>query len=438
MFSRLTKGRLGLVIIVFLTSFPFILWIVMRPLGVRFGNSFFALTSIGQISALLGITLFAITFILSARLKFLEDYFGGLDRIYNIHHISGTIAFVFLLVHPLVLAVKLIPFSVLESAKFLIPGGDWAINFGIFSILLMMLLLVITFFAKWRYQYLRFAHQILGAAFFLGALHAFFIPSDISQNMILRVYILGLSGLAITAYLYRTIFGKYLVKKFTYVVESVNDLGQNITEIVMRPEGKTMYYTPGQFLFVSFKDGGISDEIHPFSISSAPTENVVRITVKALGDFTSELKKLNIGAIAKIEGPFGGFSYLKSNNKKQIWIAGGIGITPFLNMIRNLKINKRDDLNIDFYYATKTADEMIFRNEIEKITEKNPNLRFIPHISEEQGRLDIDVIKKISCGITEKDIFICGPRPMMSSLIDQFLSSNIPKSVIHTEEFKLL
>lgn len=438
MSPRHIKGRIGLVTIILLTFFPLIPWFGMMPINERFSDSFIALTSVGQISALLGITLFALAMILSARLHFLEEYFGGLDRVYHVHHIAGTVAFLLLLTHPMVLAIRLIPLSVVEAAKSLLPSGDWALNFGIFSLLLMMSLLMVTFFAKWRYQYLRFAHQILGGAFFLGTLHAFLIPSDISQDIFLRSYILGLSGIAIAAYLYRTVFGKTLVKKFTYIVDSVNDLGQGVTEVVMRPEQNVMHYTPGQFLFVSFKDGGISSETHPFSISSAPTENVLRIAVKALGDWTSELKNLNVGAVAKIEGPFGSFSYLKAKNKKQIWIAGGIGITPFLNMARNLKVNKRTDLQIDFYYATRTADEMIFRNELQAISDENPNLRLIPFISEERGFLNAEAIINLSGNLTEKDIFVCGPPPMMHSLATQFALARVPKRLVHTEEFKLL
>ncbi len=435
---RILKSRVGLMSIIALTILPIILWIVMRPLWMRFADPFFALTSIGQITALIGVTLFALTLILSARFHFLEEYFGGLDKMYNIHHISGVIAFTFLVIHPLILAIRLIPISVVESLKLLIPGGDWILNFGIFSLLLMMSLLTITFFAKWRYQYLRFAHQILGGAFFLGALHTYLIPSDISQNILLRIYIIGLVTLAITAYLYRTVFGRILVKKYIYIIEAVNDLGQDITELVMRSEGKVMHYKPGQFLYVTFIDGGIDNEAHPVSISSAPTEDILRITFKMLGDWSSSLKNINVGSIAKIEGPFGSFSYLRSMYKKQIWIAGGIGVTPFLSMLRNMKVNNRKDLNIDFYYATKTANEMVFRDEIQQISENNPNIRLIPYISDEKGYLNVGAIKELSGDITDTDIFICGPPPMMYSLTNQFEIEKIPKNLIHIESFKLL
>ena len=439
MFSRPIKNRIGVISIIFLTIFPVAIWLLMKPLGDRFANSFFALSSVGQIAGLLGMILFALTLILSARLKFLEDYFGGLNKVYNIHHISGVVAFILLLVHPLTLSIRLIPISVIEAAKFLIPGGDWAVNFGILSLLLMMLLLVVTFFSmKMRYQNLKMIHKILGITFFVGALHSFLIPSDISQNMVLRFYILGFAGLAILTYLYRSIFGGLMVNKFNYLVEAVNLKNEGVVEIVMSPEGERMNYLPGQFLFVSFIDGGISKEVHPFSISSAPMEEALRITVKSLGDWTTELKNLNVGSTAKIEGPFGEFSYLKGKSKNQIWIAGGIGVTPFLNMLRNLRINRRDDMNIDFYYTTKAGNEMVFTDEIEDITRECSNIRFIPHASNEIGHLSADAIKNISGDMTGKEVFMCGPLPMMNSLRNQFSRVGIHSDMIHTEEFKLL
>lgn len=437
-FRRTIKSRLGLFILFAVILFPIGPWLMMAPLSFRFDDSFMALTSLGQVTGLIGITMFAATLILSARLPLFEDYFGSLDRVYRIHHYTGTIAFMFLVVHPLVLAVRLIPVSVVEAAKVLLPSGDWALNFGLLALLLMMSLLTVTFFARWRYTYLRFVHQILGLAFFFGALHAFLIPSDVAQDPLLRYYILSLSGVALLLYAYRSLFGSLFVKRYAYRVDQVNDLGQGITEVVMSPENEIMHYTPGQFLFVSFRDGGISNEVHPFSISSAPTEPVLRITVKALGDWTSDLKYLNIGSTAYLEGPFGSFSYLKAEHNKQIWIAGGIGITPFLNMARNLAVNQRPDLRIDFYYTTRTEAEMVFKPELDAIAAACPGFRFIPYVSERFGFLTAQVVKDMSGDLQATDIFVCGPPPMMQGLKTQFLAANVPRRLIHTEEFKLL
>ena len=91
MSGRKLKGRIGLSAIFILALFPLWPWATIAPLQFRFGDPFSFMTSVGQITGLIGITLFSVTMILSARLHFLEEYFGSLDRIYRIHHYTGTI-----------------------------------------------------------------------------------------------------------------------------------------------------------------------------------------------------------------------------------------------------------------------------------------------------------------------------------------------------------
>lgn len=435
---RSVKARIGVFMLFVLVLFPALVWLFMKPFSLRIDGNFMFFTSIGQLTGLIGMTLFALTLLLSARLHFLESYFGGLDRVYNIHHKTGTIAFLFLAVHPVILAVRYVALSLVDAAAFLLPSADWPKNFGIIALTLVMALLSVTFFAKWRYQILKFLHQILGFAFFFGSLHTFLIPSDVSNNAVLFWYMLTLVVCGLSAYAYRSLFGNSLVSRYVYTVKAVNLLDPTVTEIVMIPEDKRIHYVPGQFIFISFKDGGIEPEVHPFSISSASYEDALRITVKALGDYTKELRGLQVGATASIEGPFGTFNYLHGYNRSQIWIAGGIGITPFLSMARNLKVNTHTGHVIDFYYSTKTKEEMIFLAELEEISRVYPSLRIIPFNGDEKGFLTMDVVGTISGDLHGKDVYVCGPPPMMKSLRMQCAQKGIPDRLVHSEEFKLL
>ncbi len=98
------KNNLGWVIFLALSLIPIVFWYLLKPINARFISLTTSLTSLGQITALVGMTMFSLTLILSARLKFLENYFGGLNRVYVTHHIFGSIAFILLLFHPLILA----------------------------------------------------------------------------------------------------------------------------------------------------------------------------------------------------------------------------------------------------------------------------------------------------------------------------------------------
>jgi len=429
------KNNLGWLMIIVLSLLPVVFWYFSKPISTRFISSTTTLTSLGQITGLVGMVMFALTLILSSRLKFLENYFGGLNRVYIAHHIFGSIAFILLLFHPLILAGKFAQVSIRSAALFLLPSSDWPINFGIIALLLMMILLVLTFFTKLPYQIWKFSHKFLGFAFFFAALHSFFIPSDISRDPILRIYMLALAGVGIIAFTYRAVLTKFFVRYFEYSVEEVKILAENVVEIAMSPKGRGINFTPGQFVFVSFVDNNISAESHPFSISSAVSEKNLRLTIKSLGDYTSQLRNLKAGALAKIEGPFGRFSYQDVKNKNQIWIAGGIGITPFLSMARSLK---NAEYKIDLYYCVNNEKEAIFFTEFLKISQQNPNFRIISFYSEKQGFINAEFIQKISGDLFRKEIFLCGPPAMMKSLKEQFLKLKVSRKNIHSEEFQLL
>ena len=426
------KKRVGISVIFILVIFPMFLWSLMMPLASRFGNFDMTATSLGEISGLLGMVLLTITIILSGRFKFMEPYFGGLDRIYFWHHFLGGIALISLLFHPIILAIRFFGVSLHEAAVFLSPGNGAAMDFGILGLLFLIILLIFTFFIKFPYKTWKITHKFLGVVFILAILHTFLIQSDVSMYWLLKIYmgILVLCGLG--ALFYRTIFGNILPKKFTYSVDEIKKLNGGIVEITMSARGERMGFKAGQYIFISFKNGGVGGEIHPFSISSSGSDKNLKIIVKSLGKYTARIQNLKLGATARVEGPFGIFSYTNTSNKNQIWIAGGIGITPFLGMARSLS---GGDYKIDLYYCAKNSSEMVFLSEMEKISMQNKNFRIIKICSDTRGRLGVQTINALSGSILEKDFFLCGPLVMMKSMRKALLENGVPNKSIHSEEF---
>lgn len=432
------NSYIGLIVVILLVLFPILPWLFMKPLELRFGSGAAIATSIGQLSALLGLAMFSISLILIARLPFLEKYFGGLDRIWQTHRHLGMLGFLLMLVHPLALAIRLVPVSVAEAALFLVPSfADMARTLGIVALLLMMGIIGATLFAHWRYQILLKTHRFLGLAFMFGVLHAFLIPSDISGNTVLAVYCGVLSFAGITAYLYRTVFAR-VVPKHSYTIIAVKKLHSTLTEVTLRPTEKPLTFKPGQFVFVSFADPALSKEVHPFSISSAPHEQDLRLTIKALGDWTAAVCDLGVGSKALIEGPFGGFTSEQAVTNKEVWVAGGIGITPFLSRARALAEGKDGQKMIDLYYTTNTRDELVFERELSELAMNFKNFRFFPHVSKEQGYLSASTIRQQSGQLTDRDVYVCGPAGMMKSIITQCKEAGVASSQIHAEEFAML
>jgi predicted ferric reductase len=429
------KNNSGVIIILVLCLIPIIFWVFLLPLNLRFNDFSSSFTSIGQLTGLLGTVLFAINLIIATRLKLLENYFNGLNRVYINHHLIGGLALILLLIHPLVLAIKFIPFSLHYAALFLLPTVDNPAKFyGIIALLIMIILLVLTFHFRPRYHIWKFTHKFLGLAFFIASLHIYLIPSDISRSYSLRAYMLFIVGLGLISAIYRILIAGSL-PKVTGIVRQVNQLNDKVIEIVIEMKERAIKYTSGQFIFVSFIDKNIGKESHPFSITSETNGNIVKLVIKDSGDYTAKLKNLAAGTLAKIEGPFGKFNFRNFNSKNQIWLAGGIGVTPFLSMIRSLKSD--DNYQIDFYYLTKNQEEAVFLDEILAIAKTNNRIKVFPFFSEVKGRINATLINEMSGGLDNKEILLCGPVLMMRNLKDQLIVLGVNKEFIHSEEFEL-
>jgi predicted ferric reductase len=426
------KGNVGIIFTFILIFLPVVFWVLRMPLTIRFENFYMTITSIGQILGLLGMAMFIATMILSSRLKFLESYFGGLNKIYFWHHMLGGASFICLLFHPIILVINYLTISLQSAALFFIPINNPAVSFGIFSLLALILMLVFTFFIILPYRTWKITHKFLGAAFFLGILHTFFVSSDVSIYLPLKIYMGIFVFLGLIAYLYRTIFGSVVVKKFKYNVDEVKKLNDKVVEIIMSPIGSKINFKAGQYIFIGFKGEGISTETHPFSISSGIFDEKLKITVKTLGEYTAQLQNLKAGSESITEGPFGVFSYLNTKNKNQVWIAGGVGITPFLSMAKSLTDN---EYIIDLYYCVNTKSEIVSLEDLTNISAKNNNFKVIPLCADTDGYINSKVISDHSGNLLEKDFFLCGPPPMMKGARSQLLASGVHNNKIHSEEF---
>jgi len=437
------SSKLGWPLIILISAVPLIIWALFPySLDQRFlrsghFNYGMTTTAIGQVLGLVGMAMFALNFVLSARLKWLEGLFGGMNKIYIAHHILGGLAFVLLLLHPLLIVAKYLPNAAMQALTLLLFGTSWDVRFGVIALGLMILFLVLTFFIKLPYHIWKFTHQFLGLAFFFASLHVLLIPSDVTQVNMLKYYMFFLIVLGFAAILYRTVLGFYFVPRLEYMIQEIRAVNSSILEIVMKPkdEERCIRYIPGQFIFIGFPDSKGLEEVHPFSLSSQPEGVCISIGVKALGDYTGRMKELKVGDRAVIEGPFGRTSYKYYQTKEQIWVAGGIGITPFLGMARSLK--QGDEYKVDLYYSAKDRSEAAFLPELEEIARLNPNFRVIPWMANEKSFLSAEAIVKESEGVLGKEIFICGPPGMMKALKEQFTQWKVPVSKVHSEEFSM-
>jgi len=425
------KKFFGISLLVIISLIPVALWFIFGNGLNEFSKS--GTHSLGEIFGLVGMTLFALTFVLSTRIKIIEDMFGGLDKVYIIHGITGGIALILILAHPIFLVLRLIPNNLGLAATYLLPGTHWAINFGIIALTGLIILLFITLYTKIKYHKWKIGHEFLGLAFILAVLHIFLVRWTISKDAIFEGYLLyaiAVSSIGILAFSYSLFLKNRIIKNAIYRIESITPL-RDTFKIILTPENKPISYKSGQFIFLRFYNTNLSKEAHPFSIASKSDNSKIKIIVKKLGDFTENLGKIKPGDKVSIEGPYGRFGFYSSPEKDQVWIAAGIGITPFLGMAEDLDKGLKKKIEL---YHTAREKEFIGYEFFSNLDLRN--FRFIPWDSNKKGRITIEEIEKMSGNLRNKEFFICGPEGFKESLIQNLLKKGIKKENIHEEAFE--
>jgi predicted ferric reductase len=433
------------------------LWLVSAPLDMRGSNVYDLMSSVGNIMAITGLILYSLSLVYSVRIHIIDRIFGGLNRAHVAHHFIGGIGLVLLVTHPILSALGMLSVSSHDAALQLVPKGllpisalfnseslahasvlqQWGTLLGTVALLGLILLAAVTFFVKLPFPTWRRLYRGLGWAFFLSCLHILLIDSDTNGGGLLKVYLLAFVALGLGAFVYTNYLKRTINPLYRYKVDRVAKAGTNVTQLILIPLGETVPYHAGQFIFVRFIVPGAkkySSEWHPFSVSSAPEDNYIELNVKTLGDYTSALVALRPDTIAEIDGAYGSFSYTDYDNPHQVWVAGGIGVMPFLSMARSLP---EKNFKIDLYYSMNTSSEVIDWPVLNVIANhRHGNFRVIPFVVDEQkSLLSADYIEKISGKLPGKEILLCCPAPMSQAVRKQLLQKGVPRSAIHSEEF---
>lgn len=428
----------GWIVLIVLSLTPAVLLLAFGPEISEF-NSYGSIThGVGEICGLVGMTMFALTFVLSTRIKAIEDVFGGLDKVYIVHGILGGIALILILAHPIFLVLKFIPQDVSLAATYLLPDFTpsvvyWSVNFGIIALILMIALIFITLYTKMRYHRWKFTHEFLGLVFVLAVLHIFLVRGNASQDNIFDGYyyyasVVSLIGLS--AFSYSLFIKDRTIMNAIYKVKSISR-SRDVFVLELSPEHKPLAYESGQFVFVRFYNQILSREAHPFSIASKSNSPTIRIAIKKLGDYTDKLDSLKEGDKVLIEGPYGRFNYRNYDEKNQVWIGAGIGITPFLGMVEDLD----KDSNVCLFYTVKEDSDFLGYDLFTESAKKSKNFRFYPWVSSKQGHLNVDAIKKSGVNLKECEFLICGSQKLKEELTEQLLREGVRKSKIHEEAF---
>ena len=398
------------------------------------------LNYLGRLTGILGLALLLLAAALITRVPGFDRHFGGLTKLWKTHHLLGAGSLVLLMAHPVLLALAATDVSLSAAVTLLFPPlSNWQIWSGWLSLILMMIFLApsFSFFGRPEYQRWKFVHRLAGPAVVLALIHAYQYGRTMPAHAERWLWLL-LSILAVGAVLWRFVFSRRIAR-LKYSVEKVVAVANNLVELTLMPEQRHLKYQAGQFVYLVPYDRSLSagyGEEHPYTVSSSPDEPVLRIAIKDLGDASRAIQTIQPGSLVTIEGPYGDF-FPANGNPKQLWIAGGIGITPFLGRARYL-LRNQIPTDVHLIYCVQDEARSRFLDELEEIAKQLDGFNITIHYFYRMGPLNAEFLTEHCPEINQRDVFICGPQPL-NNLAKRLLSTaGIPGSRIHTEEFELL
>ncbi|NMC45960.1 MAG: oxidoreductase, partial [Chloroflexi bacterium] len=395
----------------------------------------------------IGLALMAVQFILTARIKWIKEPFGS-DLIYHFHRQISIAAFFLVLAHPILLFIadsRYVNYLNIFTAPLSVKPGVTALFF--------LVLTVIS--AEYRkklkihYDFWKFWHGILTTIVISAALIHIFLTGTYLYYQPLRILWLVYSASFILLLLYtRFIYPLTLIHN-KYTVSSIQEeRGQSWTVRLQSTRNKPLHFKPGQFAWITTWKTPFSDSEHPFSISSSSEKpQEISFTIKDLGKFTTTIKSMQVGQAVYVDGPHGAFSIDRyPQTERLIFIAGGIGITPIMSMLRSMA-DRGDQRPAKLFYNNRDWDSVTFREEIDGL-KNSLNLDVIYTLEKppqkwngESGYMTREILHKHldkEWIQNQTDIFLCGPQVMMDIVEKQLQAEGFPESQIHYELFSLI
>lgn len=398
------------------------------------------LQAAGRLAGILGLAALLVAGCLSARIPGFDRWFGGLTGLWRIHHYIGAASFLLLMLHPLLLAFGALPLSTGAAVGLLFPPPAqvwvWA---GWLALLCMMAFLApsFAFFGAPHYQRWKGLHRLAGPALVLALLHAVPLSRALPAAWAWSVWgVLG--GAAVCAFAYRMLFSRR-VARLRYRVSHVTKLADGVVEIALRPQGRPLVYRAGQFVYFTHLDCGLAagyNEEHPFTLSSAPQEAELRLGVKDLGDMSGALQHIAPGAEVTVEGPYGDFFPAEAEQCPQLWLGGGIGITPFVGRARALAHRAAPAAPVSLVYCAENPERSYYLNELREIAGRLPNFAVHSHLFSREGPLSPAYLDAACPDWRQREVFLCGPPGMLGHCRRMLRAAGIRR--LHIEEFDLL
>lgn len=440
--KRILQGIFWIAVYLLITFAPLLILLAEpRPAGREFWRDFSVALGFS------GLAMMGLQFILTARFKVIKAPYGS-DIVYFFHRQISLVTAVLILAHP----ITLFMFDPKLLALLNLVNAPWAARFGVTAVVAMVVLIAISIWRKKlqiEYDRWRIWHGVLATIAVVLAMVHMELRGYYLNKPWKQVFwgVFALSWVGVLAWV-RVIKPLWLMRHAYMVKEVKAERGSAWSLVVQPTRPPALHFQPGQFAWITAWDSPFADSEHPFSFSgSAEKTDELVFTIKELGDFTRRIKLLQPGQKVYIDGPFGAFSVDRHPTARGfVFIAGGIGITPIMSMLRTLA-DRGDPRELILIYANKTLDSSTFLEEIEAL-KLRLNLKVVFVLenppedwSGERGFITMDVLQRhLPRDHTPNryEIFICGPAPMMDAVEKGLVALKVPLGDFHSERFDLV
>jgi len=379
------------------------LWWEVRPSGLE--NSYF----FGELTGVMSVYLYSWTLLLATRARWLEPLFGGLDRMYLWHKRSAIAA-----------TLLLVPHALITGAAPHKTANQTGVALGVVSLFGLLALVLLSIPRAGRilrlpYERWLFLHRLTGLFVLIAVIHGLSVDQIIGESLPLKVVYSVIGAIGVGAYAYSELLMRHRIPKADYTITDVGRPAEEIVELTLTPTGPSVRPKAGQFVFLSI-GGDDAWREHPFSVAGTTPEGGLRLTIRALGRDTRRMLDLTLG------GP------------RQLWIAGGIGVVPFLSWLQALKPD--DGHSIDLFYSVPTEDDALYLPELRAAGQRLPAVRIHPVFTRAEGRLTgATLAASVEPLNRTEHVFLCGPTAMVEDLARDLHRQGTPREYLHFEHF---
>lgn len=395
------------------------------------------ITLLSRFTALIGTYLALIALLIIARIPWVEKSIG-FDSLVAYHRKLGPVIYWLITSH---VFLVILGYSLADGQSLgnelvdLIKNYTWMLQAVVGFFLLSLISITSTRALRRRFKYEQWwnIHLLSYFAIAFSFMHQILNGSLFIFNEVAKIWWIGI-------YLYTSfalVMWRFLLPltrslRHQLVVDHLVHENSNVVSIYIRGRNlKAIHARGGNFFEWRFLTRGIWSQAHPYSLSESPSNEMMRITVKNLGDHSWALSKLAPGTRVLAEGPYGILTASRAIGKKILLVGAGVGITPIRALINDFPA----DAEVDLIYRTVLEEELILRKELDEIDKEDRiRIHYLVGTPEKFPMSPDDLIALIP-HISECDVFVCGP-PGLAELVRHSVESlGVNSAKFHNEAF---